>query len=130
MALRRPVSELLERARQQIERLDPEAARAEPDVILIDTRDAHDRLREGVIPGSIWTPRSVLEWRVDPTSEAPDPAIADPSLRLVLVCNDGYSSSLAAAGLKDMGFDRVADLIGGFRAWKAAGLPVVQPESP
>jgi rhodanese-related sulfurtransferase len=76
----------------------------------------------------VWVPRSVLEWRVDPDAERPDPRISNPDLTLVVVCNDGYSSSLDAARLREMGFDRASDLIGGFRAWKAAGLPVVADE--
>jgi len=91
---------------------------------MVDTRDSRDRLAEGVIPGSIWIQRNQLEWRVDTTSELPDHRISDPRLTLIVVCSDGYSSSLAAASLVDIGFDAAGDVVGGFRAWKAAGLPV------
>ncbi len=70
----------------------------------------------------------MLEWRADPTSELPDPRIADPSLQLIVVCNDGYSSSLAAASLVDLGFARGGDMAGGYRAWKRAGLPIIEVE--
>jgi rhodanese-related sulfurtransferase len=120
-------AELLAGARSKIERLEPSDLAADPERIVVDIRDSADRATEGAIPGSMWIPRTVLEWRADSTSEQPDPRIADPALPLVVVCNDGYSSSLAAATLRDMGFSRAADLIGGFRAWKAAGLPVDQP---
>lgn len=125
--LHRTAAELLDQARSRIERLEPTDLAADRRRVVVDIRDSADRAAEGVIPGSMWIPRTVLEWRVDPTSEMPDPRIADPTLHLVVVCNDGYSSSLAAATLRDMGFEHAADLIGGFRAWKAAGLPVVQP---
>lgn len=124
---RRTAAELLAEARASIERIRPEELAADPTRIVVDIRDSGDRAREGVIPGSTWIPRTVLEWRVDPTSELPHPAIADPDLPLVVVCNDGYSSSLAAATLREMGFGRASDLVGGFRAWKAAGMPVDQP---
>ena len=100
---------------------------------MIDTRSSDERRRHGVIPGSIHIPRSVLEWRVDPDA---DPAFRNPHVhgldqRLVLVCADGYSSSLAAATLQDLGFGRATDLDGGFTAWKELGLAVgtapVQP---
>ncbi len=118
------VDDLLREARERIDRVTPEAAAREmkDGAVLVDTRCAHDRQREGEIPGSLHVPRSVLEWRADPACEARDPRIADRSARLILVCNDGYSSSLAAANLSRMGFARVADLIGGYRGWVAAGL--------
>ncbi len=124
MRLRRTSAELLAEARSRIDRLDPAEASVRSGLVFVDTRDSGDRSREGVIPGSVWVPRSVLEWRVDPEAERSDPRVSDPGLNLVVVCNDGYSSSLDAARLREMGFDHAADLIGGFRAWKAAGLPV------
>lgn len=124
---RRTVSELLEDARARLDRLEPaEAHRAvlDDEAILIDTRCADDRRASGVVPGSIHAPLSVLLWRADPASGHDDPRISNAAARLVLLCAHGYSSSLAAATLRDIGFDRATDVVGGFEAWAAAGLPV------
>lgn len=91
---------------------------------LIDTRDGDLRSRDGRIPGSVHIPLSVLEWRVDPTSGHQSAALAGREDRLILICNEGYSSSLAAVRLHDLGFAKTTDVIGGFVAWAAAGLPV------
>ncbi len=93
--------------------------------IVVDTRTGSDRRREGAIPGSVAVPLSVLLWRLDPASGAENPELSDLDGPKVIVCNDGYSSSWAAATLTDLGFTAMADLDGGFRAWVAAGLPVV-----
>lgn len=77
-----------------------------------------------MVPGSVHVPLSVLYWRLDPTSGHDDKALSDRDRRVIIVCADGYSSSLAAATLRDLGFSRATDLDGGFRAWAAAGLPV------
>jgi rhodanese-related sulfurtransferase len=118
---------LLEAARERLERLEPAAARAALDegALLIDTRCAELRRETGVIPGSVHIPLSVLFWRLDPSSESADPGLADPERRVVLICAHGYSSSLAAATLLDLGYVRPTDVIGGFEAWAAAGLPMV-----
>jgi rhodanese-related sulfurtransferase len=92
--------------------------------LLIDTRDADLRARDGRIPGSLHIPLSVLEWRVDPTSGHQSPALVGHEHELVLICHEGYSSSLAAVRLQALGFDKTTDVIGGFVAWAAAGLPV------
>ena len=92
--------------------------------LIIDTRTPTDRAREGVIAGSLHMPRTVLEWACDPASGYQNPAIQDFDQALIVMCNEGYSSSLAAATLQRLGFHRATDMIGGFRAWKAAGLPV------
>jgi rhodanese-related sulfurtransferase len=107
-------------ARSRIVRYTPAEA-MEADVLLVDLRSTDERARTGVIPGSVHVPRSVLEWRADPTSEWHDPELA--GRRLVLVCAQGYSSSLAAASLVQLDVD-AGDLDGGFEAWAAAGLPV------
>ncbi len=122
---RMTIDDLLREAREQIDRLTPqEAAReAESGAVLVDTRCSEDREREGAIPGSLHVPRTLLEWRADPSCDHCDPRIADLEARLIVVCNDGYSSSLAAANLRRLGFSRVADLAGGYRGWVAAGLP-------
>ena len=89
-----------------------------------------ERERQGVIPGSVHVPRSVLEWRVDPDSGFSNPHVADSELELILVCHEGYSSSLAAASLRDLGRTRVADLVGGFEAWRESGLETIAPPPP
>ena len=111
---------MLAEARSRIVRYTPAEA-TEADVLLVDLRSVDERSRTGVIPGAVHVPRSVLEWRADPTSEWHDPVLA--VCRLVLVCAQGYSSSLAAASLVQLGVD-AGDLDGGFEAWVSAGLPV------
>jgi len=125
---RTTLAELLARARDRLARLEPrEAFEAQAvGALLIDTRSNDERAREGVIPGSLHIPRSVLEWRLDPDT---DPAFHNPHIegldqRLVLVCAHGESTSLAAATLQDLGFAGATDLVGGFAAWRDAGLPV------
>lgn len=126
MARRRTIDELLEDARGRIERLTPEAASAaiEGGDVLIDIRCQELRKESGVVPGSIHIPLSVLYWRVGRSGDDIDPRISDPASRLVLMCAHGYSSSLAAATLRDLGFDGATDVIGGFEGWQAARLPV------
>ena len=92
--------------------------------LLIDTRDADLRARDRRIPGAVHIPLSVLEWRVDPTSGHQSPALVGHEHELVLICQEGYSSSLAAVRLQELGFEETTDVIGGFVAWAAAGLPV------
>jgi rhodanese-related sulfurtransferase len=124
---RRTVDDLLAAARARLDRLDPPAAaRAMRDgALLVDIRSEQQRSRDGGIPGAIAHPRNVLEWRADPDSGHDDPALSGDLDRLViLVCDEGYQSSLAAATLQDLGFTRATDLVGGFQAWRAAGLPV------
>jgi rhodanese-related sulfurtransferase len=120
------IQELLARARGRYRRLSPqqayEAMRA--GALLIDVRDGDQRRRDGTIPGALMIDRTVLEWRVDPASGAADPTIASLDRSLILICNQGYSSSLAVASLLDLGATRVTDVIGGFEGWRAAGLPV------
>jgi rhodanese-related sulfurtransferase len=127
MTERLTVDELLERARARLDRVPAPGA---PDAVhdgalLVDIRSELQRARDGVIPGALHHPRNVLEWRCDPASGHDDPRLsADLDRRLVLVCDEGYQSSLAAATLQDLGFSRATDLVGGFRAWRDAGLPV------
>ena len=96
----------------------------------MDLRSHDERARDGVIPGSVHVPRSVLEWRVDPNSGYSNPVVADNEVELILVCHEGYSSSLAAASLRAVGRTRVADLIGGFQAWREAGLDTIAAPPP
>lgn len=128
MGQRQSVDDLLAAARRRIDRLAPEAAqRAMADgALLVDTRCGDDRRAMGTIPGSVHVPLSVLFWRLDPSSGHNDPALSDLSRPIVLICAHGYSSSLAAATLRDLGFASAADVVGGFEAWSAAGLPVLR----
>ena len=123
---RTTIGELIERARSRLDRLSPPAAAAEQaaGAVIVDTRCAEVRRSEGVIPGSVHLPLSVLYWRLDPTSGSDVAGLSDPSRRVILVCAHGYSSSLAAATLRELGFERATDVDGGFEAWAAAGLPV------
>jgi rhodanese-related sulfurtransferase len=92
--------------------------------LLIDTRDGEQLRRDGLIPGALDINRTVLEWRIDPESGATHPAITSLHMPLILLCHEGYSSSLAVASLLDLGATDVTDVEGGFEAWRAAGLPV------
>jgi rhodanese-related sulfurtransferase len=125
MSEAKTIGDLLAAARSGLDRVDPGSAPAEvlAGALLIDTRCAEVRQRTGVIPGSVHVPLSVLYWRLDPTSDHHDPALSDVGRRLILVCADGFSSSLAAATLRDLGFSRATDLEGGFNGWVGAGLP-------
>jgi rhodanese-related sulfurtransferase len=127
MPARRTIADLLEAARAQLDRLEPAAAyraMVDDDAILVDTRCAELRRDIGRIPGSVHIPLSVLFWRLDPTSGHDDPNLSDPARQVVLLCAHGYSSSLAAATLRELGFSQATDVVGGFEAWAAAGLPV------
>ena len=119
------IDALLAEARANLVRLTPEEAleAQREGAVLVDTRPEADRRAEGAIPGAAVIERTVLEWRLDPACEACLP-LASYDLHVVVVCNEGYSSSLAAATLQQLGVHRATDLVGGFRAWKAAGLPV------
>jgi rhodanese-related sulfurtransferase len=127
---RRTVHDLLADARARYRRLEPAAAFAavQAGALLLDTRTDSQRRRDGEVPGALVIDRTVLEWRVDPASGAADPRIGSLDTPLVLLCNEGYSSSLAAASLLDLGATNVTDVVGGFQAWRAAGLPVRPPD--
>lgn len=119
------VEDLLVAARSRLERATP--ARAWEDVrdgaILVDIRPAAQRREHGEIPGSVIIERNHLEWRLDPASDARLPLVTGHAQRIVIFCQQGYTSSLAAAALRDLGLDQATDLIGGYEAWVAAGLP-------
>ena len=123
------VDELFAAAEAKIERLGPEAASGAcaAGAVIIDTRMHSDREKYGVVPGSIHIPRTLLEWRVSPGSEWTNPYLVDLNRQLIVMCNQGYSSVLAAANLVDIGYARAADLRGGFHAWVEAGLPTMPP---
>jgi rhodanese-related sulfurtransferase len=123
---RRTIHDLLAAARARYVRVEPVAAfdAMRRGALLIDTRDGDQRSRDGLIPGALVIDRTVLEWRVDPDSGATHPAITGLDKHMILICNQGYSSSLAVAALLDLGATAVTDVIGGFEAWQAADLPV------
>ncbi|MFI5261434.1 MAG: rhodanese-like domain-containing protein [Candidatus Limnocylindrales bacterium] len=127
MTERTTINELLAAARARIDRFEPAQAQAavRAGALLIDTRDADHRRATGTIAGAVHVPLSVLFWRLDPGSGFDDPALSDLRRQVILVCAHGYSSSLAAATLRDLGFDRAGDVVGGFEAWATAGLPVM-----
>ena len=119
------IDELLAQARSRLERLDPQAASAAManGAVLVDIRAESQRAADGTVPGALFIPRNVLEWRCDPASTIATSASRRPPV--VVMCDAGYQSSLAAATLRDLGVD-ATDLDGGFQAWRAAGLPVQQ----
>lgn len=127
------VDSLLETARSGLARLTPEAAahaqRAE-DALLVDIRYAALRERDGTIPGALLVERNELEWRLDPTCPHRAPEATGFDLPVVVVCDEGYASSLAARSLRELGLHRATDLDGGFQAWRSAGLPVAPPVPP
>jgi rhodanese-related sulfurtransferase len=123
------ISRTLADARARIARHSAAEAAA-ADALIVDLRSHDERYRNGVIPGSIHVPRSVLEWRCEPTSGYANPVIVESERPLILVCAEGYSSSLAAAGLIDLGVRDVGDLDGGYEAWVAAGLPTMEAPPP
>jgi len=120
------LDELIERARRDLVRIEPGKAATElaGGALLVDIRPADQRSVGGDIPGATVIDRNVLEWRLAPASEWRIDAVDGPKTRVILLCNEGYSSSLAAATLKELGLVNATDVIGGFQAWKAAGLPV------
>src|SRR3954454_7764174 len=120
------LDELLERTRSRLDRVDPERAARElaEGAVLIDVRSESQRERDGVVPDAIYVPRNVLEWRCDPDGDYRDPRVGGADTRVIVMCDAGYQSSLAAATLRDIGVERATDPDGGFQAWRAAGLPV------
>jgi rhodanese-related sulfurtransferase/quercetin dioxygenase-like cupin family protein len=125
------IDELLAEARSGLRRLRPEAALAAvtDGAALVDIRPLEQRIVEGEVPGAIIIGRNVLEWRLDPRSEARIPALARADARIIVMCSEGYASTLAAASLRRIGLREVTDLEGGFRAWQAAGLPTRPAQS-
>ena len=119
------VASLLSAARDELARLSPRDANDEmrSGAILVDIRSERQIAIDGAIPGAVHVPRNVLEWRLDPACEHRDPELARRDARVVLICDEGYQSSLAAATLTRFGLD-ATDVVGGFQAWRAAGLAV------
>lgn len=120
------IDELLGRVRAGFDRVGPQEAAdaAAAGGLLVDIRYAQLRERDGLIPGALIVERNELEWRLDPQGSHRAPEAVSHDLRIVVICNEGYASSLAAASLHQLGLHRATDLVGGFQAWLAAGLPV------
>lgn len=115
------IDRLLARARQDLDRVTPERLAGEmaAGAVVVDIRPVEQRERDGELPGAVVVPRNVLEWRLDPTSPHRLTGMDDPQRRLVVVCHEGYSSSLAAWTLQQLGLPNATDLVGGFQAWAA-----------
>ncbi|PWS50562.1 sulfurtransferase [Streptomyces sp. FT05W] len=120
------IDELLEQVRAAYERVGPEeaATAAAEGALLVDIRYAALREKDGLIPDALVVERNELEWRLDPQGSHRAPQATSHDLRVVVICNEGYASSLAVASLHQLGLHRATDLTGGFQAWRAAGLPV------
>jgi rhodanese-related sulfurtransferase len=121
------IDTLLERVREGLDRVEAEEAYSAAqggEALLVDIRYAALRERDGLIPGALVVERNELEWRLDPQGSHRAPEATSHDLRVVVVCNEGYASSLAAVSLQQLGLHRATDLVGGFQAWKAAGFPV------
>ena len=117
------IDRLLADCRSTLRRVDPAslAGAVEAGALVVDTRPLEQRLRDGELPGALVIDRNVLEWRLDPTSAHHIREVTDHEIRIIVVCNEGYSSSLAAATLQRLGLHRATDLCGGYQAW--AQLP-------
>jgi rhodanese-related sulfurtransferase len=122
----RTIDQVLAEARDRLERVDPHQADAEirTGALLVDIRPQAQRAEEGEVPGALLIERNVLEWRLDPASGSRLPQARDHDIRVIIMCSEGYTSSLAAAALQDLGLVNATDLAGGFQAWSRAGLPV------
>jgi rhodanese-related sulfurtransferase len=121
----RTIEEVLAEARSRLQRLRPieAAARVAAGAVLVDIRPAGQRTEEGEVPGAVAVERNVLEWRFDPASDARLALVDGYDLDVVVLCSEGYTSSLAADSLRALGLHRATDVVGGFRAWVSAGLP-------
>jgi rhodanese-related sulfurtransferase len=111
---------LIEEARLGMDRVQPAdlASELTAGALVVDTRPADQRRRDGDLPGAVIIDRNVLEWRLDPTCPHHIPQVSTADVRIIVVCNEGYSSSLAAATLRQLGLTLATDLIGGFQGWK------------
>ena len=116
------ISRVLEESRRGLDRVDPRELEAvlASGALVVDIRPIEQRVRDGELPGAVVVDRNVLEWRLDPTSPDRLPLADDPDRRVVIVCNEGYSSSLAAHTLQRLGLRNATDLRGGFQSWAAA----------
>ena len=117
------IDAFLEAARHGLDRVQPADLMSEmaAGAVVVDTRASEQRHRDGELPGALVIDRNILEWRLDPTSPHHIPGVTDASCRIIVVCNEGYSSSLAAGTLRQLGLERATDLVGGFQAWTRLG---------
>ena len=117
----------MDAAEARITRLDPTDAQAaaRDGALLIDVRSDSERVRYGIVPGSLHIPRTVLEWRLAPDSPWRNPHAGDLGRQIILICDHGYSTVLAAGTLVELGFTHVCDVVGGFAGWRDASLPIV-----
>jgi rhodanese-related sulfurtransferase len=124
---RTSVEQLLAAARSELDRLTPAdaAAAMRAGAVMVDIRPVEQRARDGELPGAQVISRNVLEWRLDPLCPHRDPDLAHPGRRVIVLCNEGYQSSLAAATLRRFGLD-ATDVIDGAQGWRAAGLPLTR----
>jgi rhodanese-related sulfurtransferase len=125
--LPRTIDDVLADARARLDRVSVLTAFTElsAGALVVDIRPGWQREREGEVPGSLIIERNHLEWRLDPTSGARIPEAVDHDVRVLVLCSEGYTSSLAAAALQELGLHRATDVEGGFHAWQGAGLPTV-----
>jgi rhodanese-related sulfurtransferase len=121
----RTIEDLLAEARSRLQRVTPAQAaeRWAAGAVLVDIRPAAQRAVEGEVPGALLVERNVLEWRFDPMSDARLPEATGYDVDVIVLCQEGYTSSLAADALRTLGLSRATDVIGGFRDWRLAGLP-------
>jgi rhodanese-related sulfurtransferase len=128
----RTIDELLADARSRIERIGPleAATRVAAGAVLVDIRPAAQRAIEGTVPGALVVERNVLEWRFDPASDHRLPEATGYDVEIIVLCSEGYTSSLAADALGSLGLHRATDVVGGYHAWVAVGLPVVRGTGP
>jgi rhodanese-related sulfurtransferase len=124
----RSIDEVLAETRGRLHRLQPAeaAARMADGALLVDTRPVAQREADGEVPGALVVERNVLEWRLDPASGARLPEATGHDVEVIVLCNEGYASSLAADSLRALGLHRATDVVGGYRAWAAAGLPTTR----
>jgi rhodanese-related sulfurtransferase len=124
--VKKTVDDLLAEARAKLDRVDPHEAQAAVEsgqALIVDIRADSQRAADGVVPGAAFIPRNVIEWRADPESGYADERLTS-GRRVVVMCNEGYQSSLVAATLQELGLEDATDLAGGFQAWRGAELPV------
>jgi len=122
------IDDVLSAARALLRRLSPDEvheAMVKKQATLVDIRPEGQRAIEGGIAGALVIERNLLEWRFDPASSARLPVATDHDIQVIVFCSEGYASSLAATSLQDLGLRRATDMIGGFQAWSAMGLPIV-----
>jgi rhodanese-related sulfurtransferase len=124
----RSIDDVLDETRGRLHRLEPAeaAARMTGGALLVDTRPVAQREADGEVPGALVVERNVLEWRLDPASDARLPEATDHDVEVIVLCNEGYASSLAADSLRALGLHRATDVVGGYQAWAAAGLPTTR----